>query len=295
MKCLFGSLLFCVVGICIPLQVHAEDPLTVYTVNYPLQYFAQRIAGEHAQVIFPGPADEDPTFWMPDTETIQRYQQADLILLNGAGYAKWTKHVSLPRLRSVNTSAGFRGRLIREQGGIAHSHGPGADHSHAGIAFTTWLDFEQAAQQAEAIMQALVRKRPAYQAEFKRNYAVLEEELLALDAGIRSLVSNAAQPLVASHPVYQYLARRYGLNLKAVMWEPETVPDEIQWQALSALLQEHPASWMIWEGQPAPVSVQRLRELGVGSLVYDPCANVPDRGDFMGVMQENINNMKIIF
>jgi zinc transport system substrate-binding protein len=295
MKRLFGSLLLGIVGICMPLQVHAEEPLTIYTVNYPLQYFAQRIAGEHAQVIFPGPADADPAFWMPDTETIQRYQQADLILLNGAGYAKWTKRVSLPRLRSVNTSAGFQDRLIREQGGIAHSHGPGADHSHAGIAFTTWLDLEQAAQQAEAIMQALVRKRPAYQAEFKRNYAVLKKELLAPDAEIRSLMSNTAQPLVASHPVYQYLARRYGLNLKAVMWEPETVPDEIQWQALSAMLQEHPANWMIWEGQPAPVSVQRLKEMGVGSLVYDPCANVPDRGDFMDVMQKNINNMKIIF
>jgi len=295
MKRFFGALLFCVVGMCIPLQVHAEEPLTIYTVNYPLQYFAQRIAGEHAQVIFPGPADEDPAFWMPDTETIQRYQQADLILLNGAGYAKWAKRVSLPRLRSVDTSAGFKDRLIREQGGIAHSHGPGADHSHAGIAFTTWLDFEQAAQQAEAIMQALVRKRPAHQAEFQRNYAVLKKELMSLDAEIRSLATNTAQPLVASHPVYQYLARRYDLNLKAVMWEPETLPSASEWQGLSVLLQEHPANWMIWEGQPAPVSVQRLSETGVGSLVYDPCANVPGKGDFMDVMQENINNMKIIF
>ena len=103
MKHIFRALLFCMVGTCIPLQVHAEQPLTIYTVNYPLQYFAQRIAGEHAQVIFPGPADEDPAFWIPGTETIQRYQQADLILLNGAGYARWTKRVSLPRLRSVDT------------------------------------------------------------------------------------------------------------------------------------------------------------------------------------------------
>ena len=295
MNRLFGALLFCMVGICLPLQANAEQPLTVYTVNYPLQYFAQRIAGEHAQVIFPGPADEDPAFWMPDTEIIERYQQADLILLNGAGYAKWAKRVSLPRLRSVDTSAGFKDRLIREQGGISHSHGPGADHSHAGIAFTTWLDFEQAAQQAEAIMQALVRKRPAHQAEFQRNYAVLEKELMSLDAEISSLATGTVQPLVASHPVYQYLARRYGLNLKAVMWEPETVPDEIQWQALSALLQEHPANWMIWEGQPAPASVQRLKEMEIESLSYDPCANIPVSGDFMGVMRRNINNLKTVF
>jgi hypothetical protein len=35
--------------------------------------------------------------------------------------------------------------------------------------------------------------------------------------------------------------------------------------------------------------------MGVGSLVYDPCANVPDRGDFMDVMKKNINNLKVIF
>ncbi len=29
---------------------NASAPLSIYTVNYPLQYFAQRIAGEHARV-----------------------------------------------------------------------------------------------------------------------------------------------------------------------------------------------------------------------------------------------------
>ena len=33
--------------------------LKVYTVNYPLQYFAERIGGDHVEVFFPGPAGED--------------------------------------------------------------------------------------------------------------------------------------------------------------------------------------------------------------------------------------------
>ena len=44
--------------------------LTVYVVNYPLKYFAERIAGEHARVVFPAPRDVDPAFWNPDTETV---------------------------------------------------------------------------------------------------------------------------------------------------------------------------------------------------------------------------------
>ena len=60
-------------------SLRAAEPLTVYTVNYPLQYFTQRIAGDHARVVFQAPADVEPAFWMPDHKTIGEYQQADLI------------------------------------------------------------------------------------------------------------------------------------------------------------------------------------------------------------------------
>ena len=45
---------------------NAGEKLLVYTVNYPLQSFAERIAGEHAEVHFPAPARIDPAFWEPD-------------------------------------------------------------------------------------------------------------------------------------------------------------------------------------------------------------------------------------
>ena len=43
-----------------------EDKLRIYTVNYPLAYFAERIGGDLAQVTFPAPPDVDPAFWMPN-------------------------------------------------------------------------------------------------------------------------------------------------------------------------------------------------------------------------------------
>ncbi|MDJ0776875.1 MAG: hypothetical protein QNJ85_03360 [Gammaproteobacteria bacterium] len=46
--------------------------MTIYTVNYPLQYFSERIAGDHAEVLFPAPGDIDPAFWKSDTATIGR-------------------------------------------------------------------------------------------------------------------------------------------------------------------------------------------------------------------------------
>ena len=78
------ALLIAIVNFTMAISATAGDErLTVYVVNYPLQYFAERIAGDQATVVFPAPPDEDPAFWTPDVSTIAGYQQADLILLNG--------------------------------------------------------------------------------------------------------------------------------------------------------------------------------------------------------------------
>lgn len=276
--------------------VFAEDKLRISTVNYPLAYFAERISGDLAQVSFPALPDVDPAFWIPDAEAIAAYQAADVILLNGAGYAKWTEKVSLPRSRTVDTSRAFRDAYIQTSDGIVHSHGPGGEHSHGGVAFTTWLDLSQAAQQAEAVAQALTRSRPDARERIDGHLHALQHDLLELDGRIAEITrTDPGRPLLASHPVYQYLARRYGLNLRSVMWEPGEAPSENQWNELGEILREHPAKWMLWEGHPAEETVKRLQSLGIESLVFDPCGNRPSRGDFLTVMSENIRNLDRAF
>ena len=273
-----------------------NDKLTVYVVNYPLKYFAECIAGEHANVVLPIPADEDPAFWMPDTKTISDYQRADLILLNGANYAKWVNKVTLPQFRLVDTSAELEERFISVEGAVTHTHGPTGEHAHEGIAFTTWIDFELATEQAKAIMKALSRKRPALRDTFQSNFKALEKDLLTIDRDIMAIVANKPeQPFVASHPVYEYFARRYGLNIISVQWEPEQIPSEEQWVELQSILKDHPAKWMIWEGEPDKVSVARLESMGVNSFVFDPCGNTPGQSDFLSVMRKNVENLKLTF
>jgi len=273
-----------------------DDRLTIHTVNYPLQYFAQRIAGEHAEVVFPAPVDGDPAFWQPSAEDIAAYQQADLILLNGAGYAKWVQRVALPRRKLVDTSAGFRDRYIQVDGTVTHSHGSGGDHSHAGTAFTTWLDPTLAVEQARAVGQALVRLRPGQANYFDDNLKALEKDLLALDGRLQEIVAaDPGQRFLASHPVYQYLQRRYGLHLQSLMWEPGQDPGNAEWAALAGRLTERPAHWMIWEGEPMQATVERLKTMGVQSLVFEPAANRPQKGDFLGVMARNLDNLRAAF
>jgi zinc transport system substrate-binding protein len=273
-----------------------DESLTVYVVNYPLKYFAQRIAGGHAKVVFPGPADEDPAFWNPDPETIATFQKADLILLNGAGYARWVDKASLPRSKVLDTSAGFKEQYIRIEGAVTHSHGAEGKHAHEGVAFTTWIDFDLAGRQARTIGEALSRMRPDLEDDLRSNFVMLAKDLKEIDKAIQGIVSaNPTQPLIGSHPVYDYFAKRYGLAMKSVHWEPDEVPSEAQWAELQSILRGHPAKWMIWEGKPMQASVDKLESAGIKSLVFDPCGNVPDQGDFLGVMRQNVENLRAAF
>jgi len=273
-----------------------DTKLSVYVVNYPLMYFAERIGGKGVNVTFPAPAHTDPAFWMPDAGTVGTYQRADLILLNGANYAKWVDRVSLPQAKLVNTSLGFKDRYASIQGAVIHAHGPQGEHSHGAIAFTTWLDPKLAIEQARAIKQAFVKSRPDQRKAFENGFDGLERDLLDLDTRIRDIVSrNPEQPLVASHPVYQYLTRRYGLNAKSVHWEPDELPNDNMWKELTEILASHPAKWMIWEGAPLPRTVQKLERLGVKSTVFDPCGNVPEAGDYLSVMRQNASNLTLAF
>lgn len=260
----------------------------VHTVNYPLFYVAERIAGDLAEIRFAAPADLDPAFWDPSDETIAEMQNADLLLMNGATYAKWAEKVSLPTNTQVDTSSGFRAAYLTEEGAENHSHGDGTVHSHDGTAFTTWLDFDQARQQAEAVRDALIKQLPEASGSLQSNAATLIEDLKKLDESFQSISTMIKdRPLFASHPVYQYAARRYQLSIESFHWEPEVVPDGKALAELKDRQSTHPAKVMIWEGEPATASVKLLSDLGIRSIVVSPCGNRPEEGDWLTQMKAN--------
>lgn len=280
--------------LCIGALAHAEET-KVFASNYPLSYFAQRISGNSEIVNFPE-IDGDPAFWEPEASDIITMQQSDIILLNGATYEKWQMGVSLPKRKIVDTSKAFHEQLILMEEAVDHAHGPTGDHSHCGTAFTTWIDLNQAAFQAKAIKDVLAKKNVSSEKVLNKNFDSLINDLRDLDTKINEITQGHSDiPLVASHPVYQYFARRYGLNIKSVMWEPDVMPDEKMWTDLVEILKFHPAKWMIWEGEPLPESVAKLKEMGIESIVFDPCGNRPDEGNFLSVMKNNVANLKRVF
>ncbi len=56
---------------------------------------------------------------------------------------------------------------------MTHSHGGEDKHAHEALAFTTWLNFELAAGQAEAIAAAIERRRPELKDKVQNNLGSL--------------------------------------------------------------------------------------------------------------------------
>jgi zinc transport system substrate-binding protein len=269
------------------------EPLTVYAVNYPLAYFAERIGAKHVDVHFPAPPLIDPAFWKPGPEIIASYQMADMILLSGAGYARWTRHASLPRRKLIDTSRSFRAAYLARGKSPVHQHGPSGEHTHGEIAFTTWLDPQQAIAQARAIQAAFARRLPDVAMDLERRADALVGDLEQLDRELEAaLAASAGESWLASHPVYPYLARRYGLDLRSLTWEPDREPRDEDWQALDALLAARPARWMLWEALPLERTRALLAERGVQVVVFEVLGNRPEQGDYLSRMRANLDALR---
>lgn len=268
-------------------QTHAPrgDSKTVLTTFYPTQYFAERIAGEHLTVECPVPAGADPIFWRPDSAALQRYQAADLIIINGADFEKWTATASLPENRIVDTAKSFEQDFIEFEGETTHKHGKdGEDHTHSGIDGHTWLDPNHAKVQAAAIHQAFAKKWPAHAADFEANFKSLVTDLDALDQAFKDL--NLQAPLLASHPAYNYLARRYGWKVTSLDLDPETMP------AKDAIGADHPAKIILWEAEPREMIVSLLEKThALKSIVFSP-VEMEGEQDYLATMNANIERLK---
>ena len=207
----------------------SQSPARLIASNFPLYFFAREIAGDSVDVEFPA-IEGDPAFWKPNSDSIATMQSSDLVILNGAGYESWLTWVSLPEGIVLDTSLGFRDRLIPQTEAAVHQHGPEGEHSHAGYAFTIWLDPSLATEQARAIESAISRLAPHNSEQHAERLAQLEPRLQRLDEDLAAaFLPFNDQPVVFSHPVYQYLAARYQLDGVSVHWEPGEAPGTSAW------------------------------------------------------------------
>ena len=265
-----------------PAVAVAQDRPVIVADSYPMAYFAERLAGDAAEVRLAVPEGRDPASWRPGLAEIVEIQAADLIVLSGSGLSDWTTRAALPRARTVDTGRGLEGDRIATDT-ITHDHGEEGSHSHEGVATHTWLDLDLAARQAEALAAAMARALP--EAPVGAALGALLADLAALDAAGDAIAGGAPVPVIASHPRYEYLGRAYGLDVAALDWEAGAMPDADQLAELGRLAAETGALVLIWEAAPPPEAEAAVDALGLAQAVVPPLAMPPDEGDFLSALE----------
>jgi zinc transport system substrate-binding protein len=231
--------------------VEEAIPLQVRTTSFPADFLVARIAGDRVERVNLLPVGEDAPFWQPSAEVVASLAEVDLIVANGAGFERWMAAATLPGSRVVDTSAGLE---LIEIEGRTHSHGARSEHSHAGIDPHTWSDPVGYAQQARAVHDALVVADPDGAEAYGASLATLTGELEALDAAFRPILAQLkARPLTASHPAFNYLARRYGLTVRSFDFDPEEVPDPDALAEFESWADEQEVPVLLWEAPPTEV------------------------------------------
>jgi zinc transport system substrate-binding protein len=217
---------------------------TILVTSQPLQEMAQSVAKDSLKIQSVVPEQTISRLWKPAKKDAQVMQQADAILINGAGYEPWMDRVSLPGSRVKDTAAGYYSQFIRIPDAVTHQHGPEGKHGHPGTVWATWLDPDLAISQLAQVTAALTRLAPAHQQQFETESAKFRTKLESLNAAIVEIklaVDAADVTVLADGPFYQYLTERLGWKLHYLHWDESMSPSEQDRNELQERMKTVPA------------------------------------------------------
>jgi zinc/manganese transport system substrate-binding protein len=226
----------------------AERPkLKVLTSFLPVYCFTVNVAGDLAQVenlLPPGGSPHDFQLSPPD---VQKFNRADLLIVNGLGAEPW-----IDKLRRQ----GARGKKV-----ITAAAGFGKDtNPHI------WLDPILAAHAVTNILAALQAADPQNADAFATNARAFLRKLEALDQEFREgLEGVKGTAIITYHDAFPHLARRYGLRIAGVVEEtPEVSPGPRHLAKLRRIVKAQGVKAMFTDAEhPQKLAEQLASDFGV--------------------------------
>jgi zinc transport system substrate-binding protein len=294
-----------------------DEGLQVVASFYPLQYVAERVAGDRAQVVNltpPGAEAHDVELAPRDVAALT---EADLLLYLGGFQPAVDDAVA-----SAQVPAAFDVAEVADLGLAAGAdpHGHGAedeahaeegeahaeegeahgDEAHAGGAPDPhfWLDPARLAGIADDVAAQLAQADPEGAQTYQANAAALQEDLQALDAEMQeALASCAERDLVTSHEAFAYLADRYGFRQVGISGlSPEDEPTPAQLAQVTDFVRDNQVSTIYFETLVSPdVAETVAQETGASTAVLDPLEGLTDASagdDYPEVMRANLETLR---
>lgn len=286
-------------------QAQATGPLRVVVTIPPLLWAAKAIAPADAQItLILAPGQSEHGFEITPSQ-FKAINDADIVAM--VGYSLEPKVEATLKLgdRARRRVVNFEGIDGVNPIVADHEHenctDPSHDHSH-GYDPHVWLDPPIMKAFVERFGRAVLEtldasgsrfseaERGAEQKRVERAVAELIADCNAVDAEYRQKLSEASsRVIVTHHNAYSYVARRYALEVAAVIRPVEVVeptPGDIK--AVTDAIRERGVKAIFVEPQFSSVAAERIAQsTGIKVLPLDPLGD----GDWPATMRKNLDSL----
>jgi zinc transport system substrate-binding protein len=257
------------------------DGVQVAAGFYPLQYVAQRVAGDEARVgVLSAPGGEPHDITLSVRETAMVAESDVLVVAGGVQPAVDD---------AVETAA--------EDGIVVDTAAPGFETSNAPQIRPHdphfWLDPLLMADLGDAVADALTEADPDNADAYRGHAADLRHDLQRLDAAYEQGLSDCRRStVVVSHDAFGYLDR-YGLEFAPIAGlSPGAEPTPADLSRLQDLIRDEGITTVFSERLVSPrLSESLADDLGVGTGVLDPIEGLSEdtrHEDYLSLMRANL-------
>ena len=259
-----------------------DDTLQIAAGFYPLQYAAQRVAGDHAEVTNLTQAGQEPHDVGLSVKQTAEVADADLVV-----YEKGLQAAVDDAVESTASGATIDAAAVVHLQPFAAREGKGDLDPHF------WQDPERMADLGDAIADQLADLDPANAADFHANAVAFRADLATLDHEYADGLAHCARStIVVSHDAFGYLGK-YGVQLAPIAGlSPDAEPTPADLAHLHDLIQSDGITTVFSERLVSPKLSETLAsDLGITTAVLDPIEGLTDGtagDDYLSLMRSNL-------
>lgn len=253
---------------------------------YPLQYVAQRVAGDHADVANLTTPGKEPHDLEPTIKETAIVAQADLVVYESGLQPSIDDAIAQNAVGDIVDAAAV---VDLEPFARDAAH----DEADSDLDPHFWLDPIRMADLGDAVADALVDIDPANATDYEANAAALRVDLEALDQQfVAGLADCERQTIVVSHDAFGYLAK-YGVEVAPIAGlSPDAEPTPADLAALQQLITDDAITTVFGERLAPPRLTQTLADdMGVRTAILDPIEGLTDETateDYLSLMEQNL-------
>jgi zinc transport system substrate-binding protein len=279
-----------------PAVAAERQPVRVVAAFYPLAFAAQHVGRGFVSVSNLTPPGAEPHDLELTTKQRDAIQDADVVLVMGAGFQPAVEKVSRDR------SSGTVNLLSRLPIGAGNKKvaAEGTDDPNA-LDPHVWLDPSLMRAIVDVVASSLAKADRRHAASYEANATRLDEKLQALDQRFRDGLADCDRRLLlTSHEAFGYLAKAYGLRQEGVAGlSPDQEPNPRRLDQLTDLAKREGATTIFTEELVSPKIAQTLaREAGgLRTEVLSPLEGLTAKeigaGDsYITVMDRNLSRLR---